>query len=213
MNTAFDETTRSLIEEAAEWRMIELLFRCPSGEWKEQLADLSTQIRDEDLLSAVHHAVHDASEGVFHSIFGPGGPAPAREASYQNTVQLGQVLSEIRAFYKAFAFNPDSEEALDHISVEASFIGFLCLKEAFAISAGSAEDAEIARTAKSDFIKQHMACVAEPLSKALDESGEAYLECAGRALLRRVGSRPSQLFDILDNSSLDDSVFECGSAG
>ena len=136
---------KALVIEAAEWRMIELLFRRPSTAWKDELKSLANEVEDTDLREAAMRAIaggsDGASEGVFHSIFGPGGPAPAREASYQGTIQLGYLMSELNAYYDAFAYTPargDGVEPPDHVSVEAGFISFLRLKQAFAMSSGSA---------------------------------------------------------------------------
>ena len=158
----------------------------------------------------------EANEGTFHSIFGPGGPAPAREASYQGTIQLGYVMSELNAYYEAFAYSPCSpasgREAPDHISVEAGFIGFLRLKQAFALNNGSQDEAAIAAEAASRFVQEHISNIAEPLSYALSHSGQRYLELTGKALLQRAGPARKQMFDIMDQDEVngEDCVFDCG---
>ncbi len=207
-----EPAVRDLLQEAAEWRMLELLFQCPGPEWKARVAELSVEVKDPEVRQAATLALDQAAEGVFHSIFGPGGPAPAREASYRDTIQLGHVMQQVIAFYQAFAYLPDTAEASDHASVEAGFIGYLRLKQAYAQASGDEQDAAVCQEAVQRFIQEHFSFVAEPLSAALDNSGEAYLELAGKALLRRVGPREKQLFDIVGQDHLqpDDSVFECG---
>ncbi|MBI2149182.1 MAG: molecular chaperone TorD family protein [Acidobacteria bacterium] len=171
-----------------------------------------------ELCAAAAHAAGNAEEGVFHSIFGPGGPAPAREASYQVTIQLGYLMSELNAYYDAFAYTPASgspgKEPPDHVSVEAGFMGFLRLKQAFALAAGSEAESEIAREAADRFLQEHLSNLAEPLSHALDHSGQRYLELAGKALVRRTGPARKQVFDLLDQDAekAEGCSFECGEA-
>ena len=210
--TKLDPAVQNLLAQAAEWHALGMLFQCPSPAWKQQLANLRQEIVEPDVIRAMELAVVDASEGAFHSILGPGGPAPAREVSYRDMIQLGYLMSELSTYYDAFEFRPATSEAPDHISVEAGFIGFLRLKEAYALADGDQERASIAREAAERFRREHLSYVAEPLSSALDHSGEPYLEQAGRALLRRTGPREKQIFEILDQETagLDDGIFDCG---
>ena len=203
---------RTLLAEAAEWRLLELLFSCPSPRWRHLVADLGGEVEDPELRQAAEKAVEQATEGTFHSILGPGGPAPAREASYQHTVQLGYLMSELAAYYDAFAYQRDPGEPVDHVSVEAGFLGYLRLKQAFAHACGEDGAASVAREAADTFLREHLVFIAEPLSTALNQSGEPYLELAGQALLRRTGPRPRQIFEILDEAAAeqDESIFECG---
>lgn len=208
--SAAETTVDTLIAEAAEWRLIELLFECPSAEWRAQITALGEEVQDPELRSAAKLAAEAGAEGTFHSLFGAGGPAPPREASYQRTLALGNLIAEVKSFYDAFGWAPVSSEPLDHVSVEAGFIGFLKLKQAFALTCGAGEEASIAEEAARDFLGQHLVWVAEPLSAALEMAGEPYLELAGKALLQRVGPRLKDVFNILDEAAEDDGVFECG---
>jgi nitrate reductase assembly molybdenum cofactor insertion protein NarJ len=207
-----DPGVRNLLLQAAEWHALEMLFQCPSPEWKHHLADLRREIAGTDVAKAMELAIDEASEGTFHSILGPGGPAPAREVSYREIIQLGYLMSELTTYYDAFAFRPATSEVTDHVSVEAGFMGFLRLKEAFALVSGDQERASIAREAAERFRKEHLSYIAEPLSAILDNSGEPYLEVAGRALLSRTGPREKQIFEILDQEQAagEDSIFDCG---
>jgi nitrate reductase assembly molybdenum cofactor insertion protein NarJ len=200
------------LNEAAEWRLLGVLFECPSSGWKEQVAALAREVADPELRRAADLAVGDAAEGVFHSLLGPGGPAPPREITYRDTLQPGYLLAELTAYYQAFAYTPGTAEAPDHVSAEAGFLSYLRLKQAYALSCGDLEQAAIAQEAAERFRQERLSYVAEPLSAALDCSGEPYLELAGKALLRRVGPREKQVFDILDQDRAqpEDSVFECG---
>lgn len=211
-HSTLDPGTETLLREAAEWRMLGLLFECPSAEWRKQVDALEQELRDPMLREAAGTAIEEASEGDFHSIFGPGGPAPAREVSYHETVQLGYLLSELTTYYGAFAYQPKTEEALDHISVEAGFISYLRLKEAFALANDSVEGAALAAEAATGFIRDHLSFVAQPLAASLANSGFAYLAAAGKALEQRVG--PRRTLPVLQVLAPDpegtDSAFDCG---
>ena len=92
-----DPRAHTLLRQAAEWRLIGLLFECPAGSWRDDLVALARDIDDPLLRAAVTHALEEASEGLYHSTFGPGGPAPPREVTYVKAVQLGYLLSELTA--------------------------------------------------------------------------------------------------------------------
>lgn len=202
---------RGLLRDAAEWRLLAMLFECPSDEWRSAIDALSSELHHAALREAVDAARTEAAEGLFHHVFGPGGPAPAREASYLDTLQLGYVIAELECYYNAFAYRHRVGEPADHIAVEAGFIGYLRFKEAYAIAEGESVSAAIAAEAARDFIKGHLSRVAEPLAALLEESGVTYLAIAGRELLTRVG--PSQQLPVLNLAGAggEDSCFECGS--
>jgi len=214
--SALSPSVQALIAEAAEWRLIELLFRCPSESWPAELKSVAREVHDPQLSEAATHAAAEADPGIYHSIFGPGGPAPVREASYQRTVQLGYLLSELNAYYEAFDYKPNSQasasEPPDHVSVEAGFVGFLRLKQAFALANASTEEAAVAGEAAARFLQEHLSNIAEPLSHALAHSGQRYVDLAGKALLRRAGPTRKQIFDMLDQDGCDSDscMFECG---
>jgi hypothetical protein len=179
-----------LLKQAAEWRLIGLLFECPVGTWRDDIAALARDTEDPLLGSAVEHALDEASEGLYHSTFGPGGPAPPREVSYLQAVQLGYLLSELTAFYDAFAYQPVTQESPDHVSVEAGFVGYVLLKQAYAVTRGEDEQASVAADAEATFRRAHLASFADQLAATLQASGIAYLAEAGRALAGRVGPPP-----------------------
>jgi nitrate reductase assembly molybdenum cofactor insertion protein NarJ len=210
-----EHNNRNLLAEAAEWRLISLLFDCPSNEWFGQVADLGKQVSDKHLKKASRKAQKQASEGLYHSIFGPGGPAPAREISYRGWVQPGYMLSELSSFYNAFSYKPKTNEVPDHIAVETGFIAYLRLKEVFALECGESENAEITSAASKTFIDEHLSKFVEKLSKLLASSGIDYLGLASAALFERVGrdkDRNKQIFlPVLED--MDEDVLECGVGG
>ena len=187
MNSVLGKREIELAGEAAEWRLLSLLFECPTPEWRAQVTALMNEVADADLKSAVQEALGEASEGAFHHTFGPGGPAPAREATYHQTVQLGYLMSELQAYYNAFAFHPATAEPPDHVSVETGFIAYLKMKEAYALACGNEQHAATAAESAERFVQEHLANIAQPLAGHLEESGIGYLAKAGAALARRAG--------------------------
>jgi nitrate reductase assembly molybdenum cofactor insertion protein NarJ len=200
-----------LAREAAEWRLISLLFECPGPQWREQVTALMQEVDDVELQSASQDALEQAGEGLFHYAFGPGGPAPAREATYHQTVQLGYLMSELQAYYNAFAFHPSTAEAPDHVSVEAGFIAYLKIKEAYSLTSEDEERAATTSESAQQFIEDHLTNLAQPLAERLGSSGISYLAKASAALLRRVGPPkvvPS-LLPILQDEPQENG-FTCG---
>jgi nitrate reductase assembly molybdenum cofactor insertion protein NarJ len=202
-----------LLVEAAEWRLISLLFDCPNGGWFDNVKALGTQVTDKRLKRAARAAEKEASEGLFHSIFGPGGPAPGREVSYRGWVQPGYMLSELSSFYDAFSFKPVTNEVPDHVAVETAFVAYLRMKEAFAVDCFDSESAEITAEAAKTFIDEHLSKYAEQMSKILNSSGIEYLALAGEALFKRVGrdeDKKNQRFLPVVENEEEDTEFECG---
>ncbi|MBM3812902.1 MAG: molecular chaperone TorD family protein [Acidimicrobiia bacterium] len=176
-----------LLRDAAQWRMISLLFECPREGWHEQVRALAREVDDPQLKEASEQALAEADEGLYHSLFAPGGPAPPREATYKDSLQLGHLLSELNAFYSAFAYTPRTSEPADHVSVEAGFLAYLRLKQAYALANGDEEHAETTAQAATDFLREHLSRIADPLAKSLAHSGIPYLSTTAAALRQRTG--------------------------
>ena len=176
-----------LLREAAEWRLLGLLLACPLGDWQTQVAALAAEVADEQLAEAAAAAREDAGEGLYHTTFGPGGPAAPREVSYREYVTPGQSLSEVTGCYDAFAYRPTTDEAPDHVAVEADFMADLRLKEAYATARGDDEQAALTAEAAQRFLEDHLSSIAAPLAQSLDAFGLRYLTLASAALLHRVG--------------------------
>jgi nitrate reductase assembly molybdenum cofactor insertion protein NarJ len=211
---ALSEREMQLAREASEWRLLSMLFECPSEPWRSQILDLAAEVADPDLKSAVEEAQQEADEGLFHHAFGPGGPAPVREATYHLTVELGYLMSELQAYYNAFAFQPRTAEAPDHVSVEAGFIAYLKLKELYALRCKEEERAATAAESGQRFLQEHLSNMAQPLSERLQDSGIAYLSKAAVALARRVGPPSGALtpFPIVQDGEPEEE-FGCGVSG
>lgn len=206
---------KKLLKEAAEWRLIGLLFECPVGEWQTEVKSLAGEISDKRLKKAAAAAVSEGSEGIYHSIFGPGGPAPPREVSYRSWVQPGYLLSELSAYYSAFSYHPETPDPPDHVAIEAGFISYLRLKQAYAALLGDPEHERAASEAAEKFISEHLIQIAHPLAKSLKFSGIDYLALTAKALLERVGKKKAAAnreLPVLQNIYEDDGIFECGDA-
>ncbi len=203
----------NLLKDATEWRLLSLLFDCPNPHWLEHVDLLGRTISNKNLKRAAKSAQTEATEGLFHSIFGPGGPAPGREISYRGWVQPGYMLSELSSFYDAFSYRPETKEVPDHIAVETGFIAYLRLKEAFALENSDPESAEITAEASRTFIDEHLSKYAEQMSKILSNSGIEYLALAGKALFKRVGKdkdKEKQVYlPVLEDEDTESEMY-CG---
>lgn len=187
-----DPRVRDLLREAACWRLVGLLLERPHGAWWSQVKDLAGDCADADLKAAAG-AAGEATEGRFLAVLGPGGPVSPREAGHRETADPGHLLSEVEAFYRAFAYQPATEEPPDHVSVEAGFLGYLRLKEAYALARGDAEAARVTAEAAARFLERHLSTCAEPIARGLEGAGVGYLSLAGAALLRRAGPRQADV--------------------
>ena len=209
--TSLDGRIPALLKEAAEWQLLARLFECPSSEWDADICRLAAEIGDDALCAAAAAAGKTATEGQYHSVFGPGGPAPPREASYRETLELGSLMSKLAGYYDAFGYAPVSSEAPDHIAIEVGFVAYLTLKEAYALAIGDAERAALAADAGARFRTEHLANVAAPLAALLANSHLEHLAQASRVLASRVGPAPrSARLPMAPTAESEDDSFECG---
>jgi len=186
-----DPQVQELLAAATAWRLLGLLFERPCEGWWQDVEALSRVVSDPEIRSAAAEAQLEASEGRYLALLGPGGPVSAREVTYRGMEDPGQIMADIQAFYQAFAFQPETEEAPDHLGVEAGFLGYLCVKEAYARARGSEEEAEVAAEAAIRFRKAHLSALAWPVAERLESTGVRYLSLAAATLARRSGPRPS----------------------
>lgn len=175
----------SLITTAAEWRLISLLLQRPRPGWLEEVGALAREVRDERLCAAAAAAC-DATEGAYLRLIGPGGAVSPREVASQPFQDPGHLLAQLATTYGAFAFHPRVEDPIDHVAVEADFVGYLFLKEAFASARGDAEAAATTAAARSSFIESHLAILAATLARRLQSAGTSYLLPTAQLLAARV---------------------------
>jgi len=176
-------TVNALIAQAAEWRLLGLLLERPRPGWHEEVAALGREVRHADLRGAAAAAAA-ATEGEYLALLGPAGVSP-REVSYQTFADPGALLAQLAAMYEAFAFQPRAEDPADHLAVEAGFVGYLFLKEAFARSRGERVAAATTATARQRMLAEHLTA-ARPLAQRLAAAGESYLAAASAILAEQV---------------------------
>jgi TorA maturation chaperone TorD len=213
-NAVLDERVTTLLRDATEWRLLSRLLDCPSPEWRDDISRLSEDAHSSPLKAMVQSAQAQASEGLYHSVFGPGGPAPPREASYHASVELGSLLSAIAGAYAAFAYQPETDEPVDHIAVETGFIAYLRLKEAYAFAAGDDAAAGLAQRTAERFLTDHIAVSAHTLAELLANSGIDYLARASAMVAERSGPKPKgRTLPVIQPAQIDedeDGAFACG---
>jgi nitrate reductase assembly molybdenum cofactor insertion protein NarJ len=206
----------AILREAAEWRLLSLLFDCPSPSWREDVTAVAHEVADEELRGVAERAAAHASEGLYHSLFGPGGPAPPREASYHEGLELGSLLSDLTGYYDAFGYRPASGETPDHVSVEVGFLAYLRLKQAYAILCGDVAHERAAADAATLFSTAHLSTITTRLADLLVHSGVEYLADASRIVAKRVGPGPvRRRLPVIPVAPIDDesgSAFDCGDA-
>lgn len=198
-----------LLQQAAEWLLLGMLFEPPQGDWRETLESLAAEVRDGQLVAIARQAQDEANNGVYHSAFGPGGPACPREVSHHLSVTPGGLISELQGWYEAFGYAPMCGEAPDHVTVEAGFVAFLYFKQAYAVANGQLDQAQSVAESLERFRAEHLAAIAAPLTQALRESGIGYLAAAAAALRARTGPAPTRDFVGTQPWNEPDSSVEC----
>jgi hypothetical protein len=190
--TSSSETERGsvteLLAEAAEWRLLGLLFACPQGDWHEQVASLAAEVSDGSLRVAARAALEEATEGGYYTAFGPGGPAAPREVSHRPFALTGEYLAELLTCYHAFAYCPPRDDPPDHIATEVDFMAYLRLKQAFAVARNDDSQSAVTAEAARRFIEDHLAITAVPLTQILEASGIHYLSLAATDLSERIAA-------------------------
>jgi nitrate reductase assembly molybdenum cofactor insertion protein NarJ len=200
-----------LLHEATEWRLLGLLFERPRERWWQEVETLSREVVDPEIRAAAAAAREEATEGLYLALVGPGGPVSLRAVAYRGMEDPGRILADISGFYDAFAFQPETEEAPDHLAVETGFLGYLCLKEAYAWARGTDDEAEIAAQAAARFREEHLTTLAWPVADRLPEAGVRYLTLAAAALAHRAGHRRDTNRTIsVSRPTCDVCPMECG---
>jgi nitrate reductase assembly molybdenum cofactor insertion protein NarJ len=160
---------QKLLSEAAAWRLVSLLLERPRAQWHREIEQLSSEANDKQLSSCAREA-KPATEELYHRWFGPGGTVSPREVSYCGFEDPGRLMAELNSFYHAFSYLPRREEPIDHISVEAGFVGYLFLKEAYAKQQGNSAAADITKSARKRFMNEHVSRCAEGIVDRLKDS-------------------------------------------
>lgn len=184
-----------VVEESVRWRLAALLLQRPHSDWRREIVSLSDEA-GHARLKVLAFSARDADEAGYLRIFGPGGLVSPREVGYCPKEDPGRVLADIAGYYGAFAFRSGSEDPMDHIGVEADFAGFLCLKEAYALTEGNQSAAETVNHGLSSFITAHLLPFARALRERFETVESGYLsetvDCLLDLVQGRVGGKPSE---------------------
>ncbi len=89
--------------------------------------------------------------------------APPYETQYGagNIFAQSQELADVAAFYRACGLAVRSGERPDHLALELEFMGFLALKEAYALLADRSDQAREVRRMARTFFSEHLGRWAE----------------------------------------------------
>lgn len=183
---------KPLLREAAEWRLLGLLFERPRETWRRDVSALAPEIFDPGLRAAITGAERTLESDYLDAV-GPGAPVNLRSTAHRSASDPGHVLAELTALFEAFAFAPQREEPPDHASVLCGFVGYLRLKEALARAGGQWEGADLVRRIADSVVREHLALMAEPVCDALFEREASVLALAAQSLLERAGRRPTDV--------------------
>lgn len=204
-----EEQVSRLLAEAAEWRLLGLLFEYPDAAWRQRLETLLPDVRQESMRALGRAALDYSTEGLHIALFGPAGTVPVREVTYQGGVQFGYLMAELSAYYEAFGYRSGIDEADDHFAVELGFAAYLKMKQALAAAAGDDERAAVTADAAAAFRKDHLAVLAEPVAKGLENFAPDYLAEAGSYILEQTGPPPRSSYPL--SASFDeDEETSCG---
>lgn len=179
-----DERVVRAIAEAAEWRLIGLLFERPREGWREEIRALAREIDKPELRNAAR-MVDAATEGEYLRLLGPGSAISPREVAYQPLADPGAILADLSALYEAFAYHPRAEDPIDHVAVEAGFVGYLFLKEAYAQNRGDEEAAERTAAVRVRFLDSHLSAFGGFVQR-LEAAGPSCLAGCARLLGSRL---------------------------
>jgi nitrate reductase assembly molybdenum cofactor insertion protein NarJ len=113
------------------------------------------------------------------------------EIGLPHEFRQSQELADIAGFYRAFGFQLGGRvhERPDHLAVELEFMYALALKQAYALSAGEAEQAQVCQEAQVKFLQDHLGrwvgLFAETLARLqADQAGASAAENPYLALAR-----------------------------
>lgn len=179
---------RTALREAAEMRLIGLLFERPREGTRAGIRALAREIEDERLRGIAERLL-DLDEPTYTSLLGPGGPVSPREAAYLNRADPGWAMADASAFYQAFGYRPRSEDPVDHVAVEAGFVAYLLLKEAYAGACGAAP--EVTAAARTRFVESHLSTLGAGIAARLRKVQAPGMLALASALLERTGGVPS----------------------
>lgn len=163
------ETTQipDLLREASLYRLLSVLFRPPTLGLASEIAALAASAGlipaggiPADVVSRLASLPGPDLDDEYHRTLGAAGPCPCGESDFTAATLAGKggLIGDVAAFYKAFSFDPAAEvqESPDHVAIELSFLGWLRLKEAYALWSGREDEAALCRDAADKFTRDHL---------------------------------------------------------
>jgi len=201
----------ALLQEAAAWRLFALLFERPRQGWAEEVYRVISEVGDEQLREAALAWLAEAGEGDYLALLGPGGAASPREVGHRGMSDPGWILAELTGYYRAFAYQPAAEDPPDHVAVQAGFVSYLWLKEAFARECGDDEAAAVSAAARASFLQAHLAYLAAPLAQRLTAAGGTALAAIAQLFAARVPAPPAAVNGA--GPDFDETCGKCGALG
>lgn len=172
--------TDELIARSVLYRALALLLRHPAKEhqvllskktfraWRPAAKQLKADGKS-SLANSIEILIHQLEKTKFadwlrehERIFGhvAASTVPSYELEYgeAHSRREPQELADITAFYQAFGLRLASgvNERADHAAVECDFLQFLTFKEAYALGEDGPEKADICRTARLRFLRDHL---------------------------------------------------------
>jgi hypothetical protein len=213
MGAALDGEVTGLLRRAAGWRLLGLLFERPRRGWHDEVEALARESDDADLRAAAARA-RGAGEGSYLATLGPGGSTSPREVAWRGMHDPGHVLAELAGCYDAFGYRPLAEDPADHVAVEIGFMGYLTLKEAYALARGDAAARRTTREAFDGFGGEHLDVLAAELPARL-ASGPPHLAAAASVLRKWRPTAARRRLDLVRDPgppSVDDEPLACPGA-
>jgi TorA maturation chaperone TorD len=140
-------------------------------------------------LRAGRGATRAALEREHMRLFGPtiGQDHPPYSTEYDPNGKFRKEheLADIAGFYRAWGLLLDEDlgERVDHFGVEADYLAFLAVKEAYALVQGETDGAARVRQASDRFATRYVAGPARELAERLARASERGLLAAAAALL------------------------------
>lgn len=189
---------RAALASASLCRALSLAFRAPGEDLAAELRALAASLAEPERgrVLALAERVTPDHEVDYHRVLGAGGSCPCAESDHlpwRTIGGKGAILGDVAAYYRAFAYHPEVEErdSPDRLSIELGFLGWLHLKEAFALSEGRAADARVCRDARESFTEEHLATWVDVLVDRLEASeGETFFGEAARVLRASLAFEP-----------------------
>jgi TorA maturation chaperone TorD len=174
---------------ATEYRLLHALLRPPAPGRREELRALARELPDAAVGPGLVEADDDEVAAEAFRLLGPAGPVSVCASDYggDGYADKGPFLANVAGFYRAFGFEPAAGENPDHFASLFEFLGFLALKQAWAVHDRDGGQAEVAAEAEaklaSEYVHPYLDRFVERLSSLAPEGG------AYAAIAAHLGSR------------------------